>query len=293
MKNYLILQYTPIFGQNKLCNKYVELKTKMFIDECPYKNCAFTCDKSEFVNSHAILYHEWDLSRDTKLLKESIELHRHHSHKLFVLYNDEADPISKKLDNIKFNWTISFRLNDEVSDCSYGCYFKKIQNDKLESNHLDRLIEKEFNSRKAQALWFVSNCYSKFRIDFANKLSKFIDLNVFGSCENVRVFRKVFNLSFDSLMGKLIYSSIRMFSRLFQMSKCSRDSLCEEMEFKRNKFYLSFESKNCSSYITEKFWRILDHNLIPGDNFDTFLSFTKMRGDKFWLKFNIKFYFPY
>ena len=69
--SYLILQSTPIFGEDKLCQKYAQLNTNMYVDECPYKNCAFTCDKAEFVNAHAILYHEWDLARGHSYLAGS------------------------------------------------------------------------------------------------------------------------------------------------------------------------------------------------------------------------------
>ena len=37
-----------------------------------------------------------------------------------------------------------------------------------------------------------------------------------------------------------------------------------ETEIAENKFYFAFESKNCSNtYITEKFFRTLRHNIIP------------------------------
>ena len=30
-----------------------------------------------------------------------------------------------------------------------------------------------------------------------------------------------------------------------------------------SQFYLSFENSLCSDYITEKFWKVLDYNVIP------------------------------
>ena len=45
--------------------------------------------------------------------------------------------------------------------------------------------------------------------------------------------------------------------------KCERESKCEMNYLANNKFYLAFESTNCSDYITEKFWRTLSYGLIP------------------------------
>jgi hypothetical protein len=261
-EKYTIIQYTPIFGKEKLCNKYNELRSKMFLEECPYKNCEFTCEKNNLENSNTVLlFHEWDLSRDGNLLKKAIKLHEKYPSKLFVLYNDEADPIDPNFDKVNFNWTMSYRLDAEVSDCSYGCYYKKLTSDSLENQRI--MLEKEFKKRKSEALWLVSNCLSRYRIDFANKLNDFVNLNVYGSCKYVRLMRKMFNFSFESFFGKMIYSIVRGLSRCF-LTNCGRDSECEDHEFRKNMFYLSFESKNCSNYITEKFWRILGHGLIPG-----------------------------
>jgi hypothetical protein len=193
-KNYLILQYTTIFGRPRLCTTYNQLNQQMFVDECPYKNCAFTCNKAEFNNSHAILFHESDIAseinRDSRFIKDSIRLHASNPEKIFVLYNDEANPVIDLLDDIKFNWTMSYRLDAEVSDCSYGCYYKTERHTDEAQKDFYRAFEKDFNERKSEALWFVSNCLSKYRIDFANGLSEFIKLNVFGSCKSVRTFRK-------------------------------------------------------------------------------------------------------
>jgi glycoprotein 3-alpha-L-fucosyltransferase len=44
---------------------------------------------------------------------------------------------------------------------------------------------------------------------------------------------------------------------------CERGSDCELKAMRSHKFFLAFESRNCTDYITEKFWRSLDHDLIP------------------------------
>ena len=54
-----------------------------------------------------------------------------------------------------------------------------------------------------------------------------------------------------------------MFGSDNSAEECGSNSECESREFKLNKFYLSFESRNCTNYITEKLWRILRTNMIP------------------------------
>ncbi len=44
---------------------------------------------------------------------------------------------------------------------------------------------------------------------------------------------------------------------------CDRGSDCELNALKTHKFFLAFESRNCTDYITEKFWRSLDFDIIP------------------------------
>ena len=44
---------------------------------------------------------------------------------------------------------------------------------------------------------------------------------------------------------------------------CPRESECEKSLFETSKFYLAFESRNCTDYITEKMWRVLRTNMIP------------------------------
>jgi hypothetical protein len=102
-------------------------------------------------------------------------------------------------------------------------------------------IRKEYSKRKNEALWFVSNCQSSFRLKYADKLSEYFPINFFGQC----------NSRLKSSKAKVISDS------------CPRNSDCEEDNLRSYKFYLAFENNNCSYYTTEKFWRALEHNIIP------------------------------
>lgn len=80
--------------------------------------------------------------------------------------------------------------------------------------------------------WFVSNCNTVVsrRWELAQKLSKYIDVDIYGSCGNL---------------------------------KCKNRANCYDMLENNYRFYLSFENSYCKDYTTEKLFRVLERNIIP------------------------------
>ena len=270
---FLILEFTKFFSQEKFCNKKLRDKTlktyssstvftKVFndnsesselytkLDQCEYKNCFFTCDKSLIKNSNAILFHDYDLtSKWNSFLISYWNIFKQRSFKqLWIYWNDEPNIVDYNLDEFKFNWTISFHSQADISRCAYGCL--KTRNEK-ENFLLD--IKNEFSKRKNSAIWLVSNCKSSFRLKIALELSNFFNIKTSGSCS--KYFEKSKNYFFSFFH--------RGFNYFFRNNPCPRESKCEIDYLSSNKFYLAFESTNCSDYITEKFWRSLSFGLIP------------------------------
>lgn len=94
-----------------------------------------------------------------------------------------------------------------------------------------RVIETEGKiGQKSKLLaWFVSHCHtSSKRENFVRELQHYLSVDIYGKC------------------GKLQCST-----------NCS--SLLEE----EYKFYLSLENANCKDYVTEKFFNIVQLNVIP------------------------------
>ncbi len=115
-------------------------------------------------------------------------------------------------------------------------------------------------------MWFVSNCFASFRLQFGLDLQKHFTFLIHGKCRNFFNFRKSgFNLNY------YVYSIYEKFYDIFwflfklnnEKDECPRNSDCELKNLNENKFYLSFESKNCTDYITEKLWRVLYAKMIP------------------------------
>ncbi|XP_071807583.1 4-galactosyl-N-acetylglucosaminide 3-alpha-L-fucosyltransferase FUT6-like isoform X2 [Asterias amurensis] len=95
------------------------------------------------------------------------------------------------------------------------------------------LLETIRNKTGAPVVWMAKNCINTFwpRLDFVHDLMKHIGVDTYGKC------------------GKYTCQPRRS-------EKCLR--LLE-----RYKFYLSLENSECPDYITEKFWNVLRHGMVP------------------------------
>ena len=121
-------------------------------------------------------------------------------------------------------------------------------------------LKKEYDLRNNEAVALISNCKPQFRMEFTSVLKKYFNIKIFGQCSTMIFWKKILNLNYSSLIGKIFSALFSFFDSFFSSGGCGRDSAYSSCEFnllKEPKFFLSFESKNRSNYITEKFWRIL------------------------------------
>lgn len=159
--------------------------------------------------------------------------------------------MSPQMNYYAFNWTMSYRLDAEISDCAYGCHYHKLSH---EDSQFDSFVTEwhlAFYKRKRRAVWAASNCRSH-RIQHALRLHKHFAVHVLGRCAGY----------FEHPDSYLPLDVANFFSYSESLD-CQRESDCEARLFAESKFYLSFESRNCTDYITEKFWRILRTGMIP------------------------------
>lgn len=92
---YLMLVYTRVFGSEKFCEfESKTAATKIFVDECPYKNCYFTCDRSKAVKADLVLFHALDLvgeETETKVyLKQFLARSKTRKEQIWLLWHDEV-----------------------------------------------------------------------------------------------------------------------------------------------------------------------------------------------------------
>ena len=96
---------------------------------------------------------------------------------VWLLWNDEANPVISAMDDFNFNWTISFKTESEASLGAYGYYSSKSET--MSEQEFENLVENNFNSRAFSSVWIVSNCVSTIRNQFAVDLATYSPVNNF------------------------------------------------------------------------------------------------------------------
>ena len=101
--DFLILEYTKFFYQTKFCHLFNEterdfefykrIKSRIYLDECPYKNCIFTCNKSMINDASALLFNSFDLKRidNRNFLKDLKSNIYDRKSQIWILWNDEVN----------------------------------------------------------------------------------------------------------------------------------------------------------------------------------------------------------
>jgi alpha-1,3-fucosyltransferase len=115
--------------------------------------------------------------------------------------------------------------------------FKK-SNNSSSSIKFEELLKNTTSSKSGLAFWFVSDCKTTSKRELlVLELAKYIKIDIFGRC-NFKNSRP-------------------------DPCQSSRDqSNCLAKLYNSYKFYLSFENGNCDSYITEKYFKFYEANLL-------------------------------
>ena len=140
--SYLIYEYTR---HRQFCRK--QTYGSIYASHCPYQNCQFTCDSKLISKSDAILMLYSPLSIDTLL---SFGKERN-SNQIWLLWHDEPYPPASIYNKILFNWTVTYRLDSEVSIGSYGINI--LRNKSMDLFEFDQRITKNYINRRDEAVW--------------------------------------------------------------------------------------------------------------------------------------------
>lgn len=218
-----ILFWTQIYG-----SWYSDL-TSEGVAELEYKGCPNKCyianDRRTLRKSDAIVFYGRDLNLDDMPPVRS-------QGQKWVYWSLEPPwhcaSNSLRYLNDTFNWTMTYRYDSDILD-AYGAVHEKATDAAYSWSDLKKI----WKGKTRMAAWAVSRCdtFGK-REDYVEDLRRYIAVDVYGACGN--------------------YSCLRSSKRN-----------CHAMFEKQYFFYLSFENAICKDYVTEKFYRILKHNLIP------------------------------
>ena len=141
-----------------------------------------------------------------------------------------------------FNWTMSYRFNSDIQ-LLYGRIHPGSTAPKSQEEVQKRI--KEMNSNKNYAAhktqlvaWMVSHCDTHgLRETYVSQLNKFTPVDTYGACGNLTCSRNE-----DHWLS---------------------NPDCYKMIENKYKFYLSFENGICTDYVTEKFFELLNRDIIP------------------------------
>jgi alpha-1,3-fucosyltransferase len=169
-------------------------------------------------------------------------------HQRFVFLTQESPASMSRLDvntiGNYFNWTMSYRNNSDILFL-YGRILPgpsapktRAETRKLiEATH--RPSAKNYAANKVHLVaWMATQCETPgLRETYIRQLGKFIPLDVYGPCGSLFCTR----------------NNTHGFS----------DPKCYDMMEAKYKFYLSFENSICDDYVTEKFFEIMNHDIVP------------------------------
>jgi alpha-1,3-fucosyltransferase len=216
---------------------------------CPYTRCEISDNRAERPLEHydaivVVLNNEF-ISPDQLKLPEFNN--RRNASQRLVFFTQEPPPAltpyynSSRFANF-FNWTMTYRMDSDIR-LLYGRFIPK-DNAPMTAEDVGRCREKARNAnikpahnKTKSVAWMVSHCETHSRREtYIKELGKYIDVDTYGPCGNRYCPRHI------------LYSS---------------DPKCYEMLESTYKFYLSFENAICPDYVTEKFFKILDRDLVP------------------------------
>ena len=213
--------------------------------QCPVSNCDLVANSSEFwtrvTKSNYTLLETFDAIifnlHELWLTFLFPDEYRRPVHQRVVFLTQES-PLTmaamgldvSRLHNI-FNWTMTYKLDSDIQ-LLYGRVHPKINS----TYHIRPIKNGTMN--RSQVVWMVSHCktFSK-RENYVTELAKYIQVDVYGGCGNFTCPRNE---------GHWI-----------------SDPECYAKLAAKYKFYLSFENSICTDYVTEKFFNILQHDMVP------------------------------
>ena len=187
-------------------------------EQCPVSSCVIATNRREGPSADLVVFKDHFTMPGMERRAEQLWM-------IFML----ESPVHTQLFKHKevFNWTATYR-----SDSTVVAPYERWQYYNDNTRAMDQQLDYAANKTKKVA-WFVSNCGARNgRLEYARNLSKFIDVDIYGSCGDKR---------------------------------CPRASHgCLDMLDTDYKFYLAFENSNCVDYITEKFFvNGLKRNILP------------------------------
>ena len=220
-ENKVILLWTPFHSQELW---WFNEGNQTFVEGgCEESRCIITNDRRYERSSCAIMFH----MRGLGLLSRLPDRH-YNQYWIFTIFESPIHTYYTWLPKYRyaFNLTLSYKRNSDLY-LPHGSVIPK-------DNITRSTVPLDAVNRTKLILWYVSNCGPALRRNYAEELSKYVPVDIFGQCGKVDPCREQNNNQTCTVETKLKY-----------------------------KFYLAFENSRCPEYITEKFWFSLKQRIVP------------------------------
>jgi alpha-1,3-fucosyltransferase len=218
---------------------------------CAFTQCEIFTDRWEhpldYYDAIVVVFNDEFLSKEDMAMPE-FESGRNPNQRL-VFFTQESPPALRSHYNMTrfvhfFNWTMTYALDSDIP-LLYGRIIPK-KSSRLSPDQILQLRKKSrksfrprsaFRQKTKKIAWMVSHCWThSMRELYAKELNKYMDVDIYGGCGNF------------SCPTHVLHSS---------------DPQCYDMLQSDYKFYLSFENSLCKDYVTEKFFKVMDHDIVP------------------------------
>ena len=228
-------------------------KDEIFIKQkCPVTKCEITTNKSRVNESDYVIV--GDGSPDGLHVTDPPSFRPNNQRWILLLYEAPYIAFNGNTNFSKyngfFNLTATYLSNSDFLTTYEGTAQMTWQKNKA--------FKVPYSKKKKLAAALISNCWSdnSQRLDYINRLRKYVEVDVYGSCGN---------------------------------KNCPNSTIknaCKELIAREYKFYLAFENSLCNDYITEKFFAMLKYDIVPVTLGDTrnkyaeFVSYLKKTPEK-------------
>ncbi|XP_045171818.2 alpha-(1,3)-fucosyltransferase fut-6-like isoform X2 [Mercenaria mercenaria] len=214
-----------ILWYNKPVWIHLGFANRVLASECVYNNCRMSDSKTDLQKYAAIVFtftQELDFTPPVSKGERNID-------QVWIFFGLESPVYHKRIAYRHnswmntMNWSMSYRLDADIF-FPYGMLERKKE---IQQRNFSAI----FQRKTKQAVWLVSNCgaVSK-RDDFVSELQRSgVEVDIFGVCTD-----------------NLFHDKNDMLSRIN----------------KDYKFYFSFENSLCQDYVTEKFFRYYNLDVV-------------------------------
>ncbi|XP_045173558.2 alpha-(1,3)-fucosyltransferase C-like [Mercenaria mercenaria] len=205
--------------------------TNKLYKNCDYKNCVYTRDKNKLLKAHAVIFYV-GIRYERMGVSPPIQPTLRNPDQVWIFTATEPPEHYYNTDYLlpswhnTMNWSSFYRLDSDIP-ISYGALIRQ-NPDKTRQDYVSL-----YESKTRNAVWYVSHCQvaSERRLYVNEMIKNGFDVDILGGCGSE---------------GKRTKTNYTEFAQTVP----------------NYKFYLAFENSFCNDYVTEKFFRSYNSDMI-------------------------------